>query len=99
MIKLIQKDKHNRNVVKLYEAKKFILKSIFHNTNFSKLSRWKISNEITNLPIASSVTHINNRCVFTGRKKRINALYSFSRISFLKLARAGNINGLKKSSW
>lgn len=99
MIKLIQKDKRNRKIVKFYETKKFILKSIFCNTNFSKLFRWKIVNEITNLPTTSSLTHINNRCVFTGRKKRINKLFSFSRISILKLARTGNINGLKKSSW
>ena len=37
------------------------------------------------LPVKSSLSHVTNRCVITNRKKRINKLYSFSRISFLKL--------------
>lgn len=99
MKKLIQKDKKNRNRVKRYETYLFIYKNLNNNLNFSKLSRWKSYVSSMNLPFKSSPIQINNRCILTGRKKRINKLYSFSRISFIKLVRSGNINGLKKSSW
>lgn len=99
MKKLVQKDKISRNIVNIYETKKFILKSLFSNTNFSKLIRWKAYSEMNMLPLKSSQVRVTNRCVITGRKKRINSLHSFSRISFLKLARFGRVCGLKKSSW
>ena len=35
----------------------------------SYATRVKISNKTTNLPITISLTHINTRCVITGRKK------------------------------
>lgn len=99
MRKLIQKDKNNRVFIKQVETKKFVLKNLIYNENFSKISRWKSFEKLFTLPSNSSMSAINNRCIITGRKNRINKLYSFSRILFLKLVRSNNINGLKKSSW
>ena len=96
---LVQKEKSNRIKYKSFEIKKFILKSLFYNTNFSKLLRWKVLKKTNEFSPKTSLNHLTNRCVVTGRKKRLNALYHFSRIFFLKLARSGYINGLKKSSW
>ena len=93
---LVQKENQNRVNFKAFEMKKFIIKSLLYNTNFSKLLRWKVSKTLTS---KISLVRLVNRCVISGRKKRINNLYSFSRIFFLKLARSGNLNGLKKSSW
>ena len=99
MKSLIQKDKKNRLIFKKLEHKKAIIKPILHNTNFSIILRWNSYEKLSRLTDKSSLSHLNNRCVLTGRKKRINKLYSFSRIMFLKLVRANDICGLKKSSW
>lgn len=99
MHKLLQKDKNSRIKIKNFENKRFIFKNLINNSNVSKLIRWKFLEKVFLLPVESSLSHITNRCVITNRKKRINKLYSISRISFLKLARKGYVNGLKKSSW
>lgn len=96
---LTQKDKKNRKQFKFSEHKKLMLKSLRNNTNISKMIRWKSFENLLVFTARSSLSYFSNRCVITGRKKRINKSYSFSRIVFLKLVRSGNINGLKKSSW
>jgi len=99
MKKLVKKDKKNRNLLFTYETKRFILKNIMKNNNFSIMVRWKALLKLSQMLKMSSSTFFGNRCIFTGRRKRINQFYSFSRIMFLKLVRSGYLNGLKKSSW
>lgn len=99
MKKLVQKDKKNRLNLNRIETKKFILKTIIKNMNFSDLVRWNAVFKLTSLPSNNSLTVTTNRCILTGRKKRINKLYKFSRITFLKLVRSGEISGVKKISW
>lgn len=81
------------------ETKRFVLKNIILNTNLVKSTRWKASKKLTKMLKMSSSVYYVNRCILTGRRKRINKLYSFSRIMFLRLVRFGYLNGLKKSSW
>jgi ribosomal protein S14 len=99
MKKLIHKDKKNRFAVKVFERKRFILKSIIKNISFSKLIRWNAVVTFSNLPSNSSETFIINCCIETGRKKRINKHFNFSRLEFLKFVRSGNIHGFRKSCW
>ena len=99
MKKLVRKDKHKRELISNAEVKHFVFKNIVNNHVFQSKIRWKaalnLSKNFKNFNFQSLI----NRCIFTSRKKRINKLYSFSRIIFLKLARSGYINGLKKASW
>lgn len=99
MKKLIQKDKQNRKIARYYETQTIVLQSIINNSNLSKLTQLKGYRLLNEMSLKSFKVKHNNRCVLTGRRKRINYLYNISRISFLKLARNGNIAGLKKSSW
>jgi ribosomal protein S14 len=99
MKKLVKKDKKNRNCLFNAEIKRFILKNIMKNNNFSMTLRLKALLKLSKELKKSSSIFFVNRCVFTGRRKRINKFYSFSRIMFLKLARFGYISGLKKASW
>jgi ribosomal protein S14 len=99
MKKLIQKDKKNRLNLNTIETKKFVLKAIITNMNFSSLIRWNAVFKFSGLLPNGSPVFMVNRCILTGRKKRINRLYKFSRIVFLKLARSGYIHGIKKSTW
>lgn len=99
MKKLVRKDKKNRNLLFLDENKRFLLKNIVKNNNLSILIRWKALITISKMPKEGSSTVSCNRCILTGRRKRINKFYSFSRIIFLRLVRFGYLCSLKKSSW
>jgi small subunit ribosomal protein S14 len=99
MKKLIAKDLTTRKTVVQFEKKKIILNSIFKNINLVNFVRWKASMLLVSLPKKSNKTRISNRCILTGRKKKIHKKYKFSRIVFFNLANAGLISGLKKATW
>ena len=99
MKKLIKKDNKNREHLLQDQLKRFVFGHITKNDNFSVTARWKALVELSRIIKNSSPTAFVNRCILTGRRKRINKRYSFSRIMFLNLARLGLINGIKKSSW
>lgn len=99
MKKQVRKDKTNRNLLFLDETKRFLLKNIVKNNNLSVSIRWKAVLIIAKMLKGGSSTVVCNRCIFTGRRKRINKFYSFSRIMFLRLVRFGHLCSLKKSSW
>ena len=69
MKKIFAKDKKNRNTVKQLELKHFILKQIYNDSTFSKITIWKSVNKLTHLNKRSSKTYISNRCVKTTNKK------------------------------
>lgn len=99
MKKLLEKDKNIRKKIYNYEKKIFIFKSISHNLNFFNLIRWKANFNRSLLPTKSSKTFLTNRCVKTIHKKKFNKLTNFSRMVFLKLVKANQINSIYKSSW
>ena len=78
------------------ENNKYILKSLYKNNKILKTVRW---NSLTNLSEKNKSNNLVSRCIFSGQKKKINPLFNISRSFFLRLARNGFINGLKKSTW
>jgi hypothetical protein len=99
MKKLLEKDKKLRINIKNSETKQFILKSIFKNSNFFLLSRWKAFNKLKSLGFENSKIAVSSRCLKTINKKKFNKLTLFSRNVFLKLIRSGDISSMKKASW
>ena len=99
MKKLIEKDKKLRTSIKNSENKQFILKSIFKNSNFFILTRWKAITKLKSLGFKNSKISISPRCLKTINKKKFNKLTLFSRHVFLKLIRSGEISNMKKASW
>lgn len=98
MKKIFVKDKENRQIVKQFELKYFVLKQISANANFAKTTRWNALYELTNINKGSK-TVLSNRCVKTVNKKTFHKFSNFSRMVFLKLIKAGEIAGMRKSSW
>lgn len=99
MKKSLERDKKTRKVVKTFERKKFILKTISNNSSLSSLVRLNAFHNLNKLTSRASKTFISNRCVYTYNRKKFSKLTNFSRFIFLKLAQQNNIYGLKKSSW
>jgi ribosomal protein S14 len=99
MKKIFAKDRENRKTVKQLELEHFILKQISTNLNFLKTVRWNALHKLSNLSKRSSKTVLSNRCVKTINRKTFHKFTNFSRTVFLKLAKSGNISGMRKSSW
>ena len=51
------------------------------------------------LPRNASPVRIRNRCMLTGRARGYMRKFGISRIVFRKMALAGKIPGVRKSSW
>ena len=96
--KLLEKDKKTRQVIKNFEKKKIILKSISNNLHLTNLIRFNALNSVSKMQKKSSKVLISNRCINTINKKKFNKLTKFSRIVFLKLVRNKKIYGLKKTN-
>ena len=99
MKKLIRKDFNNRKKVMSNEKKMFVLKLAKKSSNFSTKINYNANFNLTKIFQTNTLTQLVKRCVLTGRKKRLNSYYSFSRIALLRLVRSGHIFGIKKSSW
>ena len=95
----VYKDKRKRKFSFESENKQFILKSIYKNTNISKTIRWNSGLKFTELSTSDFTNSAVDRCIMTGRRKKINKAFKFSRISFLKMARTGSVAGLRKVTW
>ena len=93
------KDKKKRHLNLTHETQKDILVSIYKNQKIPVNIRWNSGLKFSNKFCLNNLTSSINRCVFTGRKKQIHKKFKLSRLSFLKFARNGFINGLRKSSW
>lgn len=98
MKKLLAKDKKRRVEFSEIEKKIFILKSIYNNSNFFVLLRWKAYLQINNF-ILSNQFRFSNRCIESINKKRFNKITPFSRHVLLKLIRTGKLNDMRKASW
>lgn len=99
MKKLIQKDRKLRDTLVKNDSHIAVLKLIIKNFNFFTLIRWKAFLKLQSLTENVSNESIVNRCLLSVNRKRFNKLTGFSRQVFLKIIRAGEIPGIKKSSW
>ena len=96
MKKILEKDKNIRKKIKYFEKKIFILKAIYNNSCLTSLIRLTALQHLHKFPNRSSKTFINNLCVFTINKKKLNKLANFSRIIFRKLATKKLFSGIHK---
>lgn len=80
------------------ENKKKLRKSIIYNFYLNNSIRINTSNGFFNGNKDHSEVHLNNRCVLSGRKSKVNNL-KVSRIYFRNLARSCFISGIRKSFW
>ena len=93
------KEKKNRKSHYLYEDSQIILKTIIQNQYIETTAKLNATLKFSAITKLSAKVHLVNRCIITGRRNRVNKLYKFSRLVFLKLARNTDISGLKKETW
>lgn len=96
---LLVKDKQDRENIKKFEQKIFVIKSIQKNNNLSYLIRLKATLKLNDSLSSGSKTFLKNRCILSNRKKRLNRFINVSRLFFLSFARSGTIHGIQKAVW
>jgi len=75
------------------------LKSIIKNKDLSLEERFEKSQKLSSLSRDSSPSRQRNRDTLTGRPRGYYSYFGLDRISFRLLARAGQIPGIRSSSW
>ena len=99
MANLKYRDQSRRNLVKKYELKRLIYKSLFSNQTLPVPIRKKAEFALQSLPRNSSKIRVQNRCIRTGRAKAVYRKFRLSRICFRELAAFGALPGVYKASW
>ena len=99
MKKLIRKDRESRQSCLFYEYPKFILSYSLGNSMLSNSVRTNLFKQMSELPKNSLSIRCVLRCIVTGRRKRINKLFSFSRLVLARFFRSGLLFPLRRSKW
>jgi small subunit ribosomal protein S14 len=95
----IERNKHRKELVEKYKAKRTELKAILANPNTTDTEFFAAQRKLAKLPRNSSPVRVRNRCSLSGRPRGHIGRYGVSRITFRELALAGKIPGVTKSSW
>lgn len=98
MSKNYKKEKYYRVNVSNIEKENKLFKSILFNMYFPCTSRWNCALNQSSFK-NKTISRLVNRCLLTRHRKKFHFLFKFSRLVFLRLARNGQIFGLKKSVW
>src|SRR3954467_4342746 len=95
----IEKNKHRRELVKKFAAKRERLLTVANDETKSMEERFEARLKLAELPRNSSKTRIRNRCEVSGRPRAYYRKLGMSRIALRELGNKGLIPGLVKSSW
>lgn len=95
----IETNKHRRELVKKFAAKRAQLKAIVQDQSLPIEDRFAAQLKLAALPRNSAPTRVRNRCEVTGRPRAFYRKLKVSRIALRELALNGAIPGMVKSSW
>jgi len=96
---MIQREHKRAKLVSRYAQKRAELKSIIYNLKSTEDEKWDAVIKLQKLPVDSSSTRIQRRCKVTGRPHGVYRKFGLCRNKLREYAMAGDIPGLKKSSW
>jgi ribosomal protein S14 len=99
MNKLTYKDNLRRRQNYKLENKKILKKSILYNLHLKNSVRINISSNLFSETKNHSKVILNNRCIISGRRSKVNKNLKFSRLCFIRYARSCFISGIRKSCW
>ncbi len=95
----IQKNERRKRLVAKYANKRQALLAMSKDQSLNNEERLMARLKLAELPRNSSPTRVRNRCLVSGRPRGNYRKFRMSRIALRKLASAGKIPGVVKSSW
>ncbi len=95
----IAKNEQRRAVVARYAERRAELKALIANPGTSDSERLAAQRELRRQPRDASATRVRNRDCVDGRPRGHFRAFGLSRIRLREMAHAGQLPGVRKSSW
>ncbi|MET7639658.1 30S ribosomal protein S14 [Streptomyces sp. NPDC005438] len=95
----IAKNEQRRAVVARYAARRGELKELIRDPATSEERRAEAQRELRRQPRDASPTRVRNRDSVDGRPRGHLRAFGLSRINLRQMAHAGQLPGVRKSSW
>lgn len=96
---MIAKNERRKATVQRYAAQRAPLVAGLKDPTRSYLEKLRLYAQLAKLPRDASPTRLVNRDVLDGRPRGFYRKFGLSRIQFRRLALAGELPGVTKSSW
>lgn len=95
----IHRDQKRKKLIAKHAAKRAALRKVLQDANAPLEDKLAAQSAFAKLPRNSCPTRKNNRCALTGRSRGFYKKFGVSRIMLRELALAGQLPGVRKSSW
>lgn len=95
----VHRDLHRKKLIAKHAAKRAELRGKLQDPEVPVDEKFAVQAAFAKLPRNSCPTRKNNRCVLTGRSRSFYKKFGVSRIMLRELALAGQLPGVRKSSW
>ncbi|MFC5908722.1 30S ribosomal protein S14 [Streptacidiphilus monticola] len=95
----IAKNERRRAIVARYAERRAELKRTIASPRSTDAERTAAQRELARQPRDASATRLRNRDSFDGRPRGYQGAFGLSRINLRTLAHAGQLPGVRKSSW
>ncbi len=95
----IAKNERRRQIVARHAARRAELKEIIRSPRSTEEERTAAQRELRRQPRDASATRVRNRDSIDGRPRGHVGAFGLSRINLRRMAHAGELPGVTKSSW
>ena len=95
----INRDNRRKALIAKYAERRAELRKKLGDPEVSIAEKLEVQKAFSKLPRNSCPTRLNHRCAVSGRSKGYYQKFGISRIALRELALAGQLPGVRKSSW
>jgi small subunit ribosomal protein S14 len=95
----VHRDLRRKALIQKHSGKRAELRKKLQDPEVSIEEKLAVQLAFSKLPRNSCPTRKNNRCAITGRSRAYYKKFGISRIALRELALAGQLPGVRKSSW
>jgi small subunit ribosomal protein S14 len=95
----IHRDLRRKQLIQKHAARRAELRAKLNDPDVSIEEKIAVQQAFAKLPRNSCPTRKKNRCAVTGRARAYYRKFGASRIAMRELALAGQLPGVRKSSW
>jgi len=95
----VNRDNRRQALIAKHAERRAELRKKLKDPSVSVEEKLKVQHEFAKLPRNSCPTRLNRRCNVSGRSKAFYRKFGISRIALRELALAGQLPGVRKSSW
>ena len=95
----VNRDNRRKALIVKYAERRAELRKKLGDPEVSVAEKFEVQKAFAKLPRNSCPTRLNRRCAVSGRSRSYYQKFGISRIALRELALAGQLPGVRKSSW